>query len=175
MLEINQGLLEKLQDVNRHLEETYSFLRKENEIIRQKLTTIQTDYRQVRQMSAAALKDWLKGKDLAAVDGSVNQTKGEYPHVLYFFQALAKTTTGYQCTASEIYTPLMEKETKDDQSISQLRSHKLAKHELEVAYQLIEEKDLRLVLMDGAYTIIELTHLMSGSGYDKRLWSGMFY
>ncbi|MCK0473610.1 DNA double-strand break repair nuclease NurA [Halalkalibacter sp. APA_J-10(15)] len=149
MIQFNPDLLEKIRDINHHLEETYAFLTREKDMIRQKLAKIHTDHRQINLLSVEELTEWLDGQEVAAVDGSVNQTKGEYPHVLYFFQALAKTTTGHQCMSSEIYTPLMEREN-NEQTTAQIRSHMLAKHELEVAYKLIDERRVRLLLMDGA-------------------------
>ncbi len=98
------------------------------------------------------MSKWLDGRELAGVDGSVNQTKGEAPHVLYMFQALAKTTTGFECRDADLFLPLIEQQETGDEQASPLkwRAHLLAKLELRVATELIKKRPLALLLMDGA-------------------------
>jgi hypothetical protein len=151
MLEINHGLVEKLKKMNQNLLTIYQKTPTDNLIIRQKLQLSNAEIRHIPRFSTKALSDWLKGRELAAVDGSVNQTKGEAPHILYLFQALAKTTKGYQCQATDIYSPLLHSKVEEDESTpANYRSHLLAKLELEVAIQLLEERPLAILLMDGA-------------------------
>ncbi|ARK28431.1 DNA double-strand break repair nuclease NurA [Halalkalibacter krulwichiae] len=149
MLQIYPELVNKLKKVNQNLQQNYQHNNSDKEIIRQKLRQAQADIRQIQRLSTEMLKDWMKGREVAAVDGSVNQTKGEAPHILYLFQALAKTTTGYECLKTDVYSPLLE-QLDEDESPKNRRSHILAKLELLAATQLIEERSLRVLLMDGA-------------------------
>ncbi|MFC0559568.1 DNA double-strand break repair nuclease NurA [Halalkalibacter alkalisediminis] len=149
MLQIYPEIVIKLKKVNNSLQHIYQHSGSDKTIIRQKLHQSKAEIRQIQRFSTEALHDWLKGKHVAAVDGSVNQTKGDPPHVLYFFQALAKTTTGHACQAADIYSPLLE-ETIEEDNHKNWRSHLLAKLELKVAIQLIEEMPLTILLMDGA-------------------------
>jgi hypothetical protein len=149
MLQIYPELVKKLKKMNENLQHIYQYPKEERKIIRQKLRQSGAEIRQIERFSTGCLKKWLHGKEVAAVDGSVNQTKGEPPHILYLFQALAKTTTGHVCQAADIYSPLLE-ETPQEESPKNWRSHILAKLELMVAIQLIEETSLSILLMDGA-------------------------
>lgn len=149
MLHIYPELVEKIKNVNDVLKDTYNRSTEGKMIIRQKLEAVGADCRKLNRVSTDSLKTWLNGKEIAAVDGSVNQTKGEPPHILYLFQAIAKTTTGFSCHTSDVYTPLLEKENEEESS-THWRSYMLAKLELEAAYQLLEQKSLKLLIMDGA-------------------------
>ncbi|WP_100374367.1 DNA double-strand break repair nuclease NurA [Bacillus sp. FJAT-45037] len=151
MLNLSPELARKLEDIGNELKKFYSFSTKDKEGIRQKLRNSEATFRQMQLYSTKKLSNWLNGREVAAVDGSVNQTKGQPPHLLYLFQALAKTTTGYECRASDVYAPLLhEKEEGEMQQTKNWRSHLLAKLELEVAIQLIKERNLGLLMMDGA-------------------------
>ncbi|KHF38049.1 DNA double-strand break repair nuclease NurA [Halalkalibacter okhensis] len=151
MLEMNQDLVEKLKNMNENLLSIYQKTPTDNSIIRQKLQLSNAEIRHIPRFSTKVLSEWLNGKEVAAVDGSVNQTKGETPHILYLFQALAKTTNGFSCQASDIYSPLLHRKEVDDESTpANDRSHLLAKLELEVAIELLEKRPLAILLMDGA-------------------------
>ncbi|MDT8862630.1 DNA double-strand break repair nuclease NurA [Alkalihalobacillus sp. MEB130] len=151
MLEMYPDLVKKIKDLNENLHEIYQKTPTDNETIRQKLQDADAEIRHISRLSTSALSHWLQGKELAGVDGSVNQTKGEAPHILYLFQALAKTTTGYECKATDLFSPLLHnEETEEEDKPVNYRSHLLAKLELKVAIQLMEERSLAILIMDGA-------------------------
>ncbi|GAE27849.1 hypothetical protein JCM9140_4011 [Halalkalibacter wakoensis JCM 9140] len=150
MLEVNPNLIEKLKKMNQNLEEIYQKGPRETNEIRQKLSLAHAQIRHILRYSTESLLTWLNGREIAGVDGSVNQTKGESPHILYLFQALAKTTSGKQVQATDLYSPLLEEFEDDETTPMKYRSHLLAKLELQVATQLIEEYPVALLLMDGA-------------------------
>lgn len=148
MLKMSDELIEKMKRISGQLQKEYrSFYDREE--IRKKLEKSGAQLSVVTPLSKSELVDMLNGREIAAVDGSVNQTKGTEPHVIYFFQALAKTTTGHACFTSDIYTPLFETSEEEDAGVH-ARKQILAKLELDVALQLIEEREIAFLLMDGA-------------------------
>ncbi len=149
MLKFSPELVEKLKEINGSFQKTYSHSGDDKRIIRQNLEKSGAIIRQIERYPTKTLTNWLNGREVAAVDGSVNQTKGEAPHLLYLFQALAKTTSGFECLSSDIYAPLIDNKSKEEEGVN-WRAHILAKLELEVAYQLLEKRDIALLLMDGA-------------------------
>ncbi|MFC0472867.1 DNA double-strand break repair nuclease NurA [Halalkalibacter kiskunsagensis] len=150
MLQIYPELVNKIKKVNGNLQEIYQYTSDDKAIIRQKLQKSGAEIRHIPRLSTEALSNWLNNRELAAVDGSVNQTKGDSPHILYLFQALAKTTKGHQCYATDIFSPLLHSKDEEEGSTINIRSHILSKLELTVAVRLIEETSLRILLMDGA-------------------------
>ncbi|WP_368502906.1 DNA double-strand break repair nuclease NurA [Alkalihalophilus sp. As8PL] len=152
MLNLSPDLAKKLEVIGNELKGIYAHSTNNKEIIRQKLQESGTYFRQMESISIETMSKWLNGREIAAVDGSVNQTKGQPPHLLYLFQALGKTISGYECRDSDIYTPLLDakEESEEGSSSINMRSHLLAKLELQVASQLIEERDIGFLMMDGA-------------------------
>ncbi|WP_078393310.1 DNA double-strand break repair nuclease NurA [Shouchella patagoniensis] len=147
-MDINENLIAKLKQSNEILRETYTNSHRHKDTIRQKTTITATLIRQMQSWNPDQLKNFLGGRKVAGTDGSVNQTNGAPPHVLYFFQALAKTTDGIEKWESDIYVPLIEE--KEEETPAKRRSYTLAKLELESAKALIEEEDIGVMLMDGA-------------------------
>ncbi|GAF14327.1 LOW QUALITY PROTEIN: hypothetical protein JCM19045_3636 [Bacillus sp. JCM 19045] len=145
-MDVNQELIAKLKHSNEILRKTYSNSHSQKDLIRQKVTKSATLIRQMARLSPSHLRDFLTGRKVAGTDGSVNQTNGEPPHILYFFQALAKTTDGLEQWKSDLYVPLIEEQ---EETPAKWRSYLLAKLELEAAIALIDEQDI-MMLMDGA-------------------------
>ncbi|WP_332697215.1 DNA double-strand break repair nuclease NurA [Halalkalibacter lacteus] len=150
MLQICPELVNEIKKVNKNLQKIYQHSSDNKTIIRQKLHESRAEIRHISRLSTEALSNWLNDKELAAVDGSVNQTKGDSPHILYLFQALAKTTKGYQCQATDIFSPLLHGKDEEEGNRINIRSHILSKLELTVATKLIDERSLQVLLMDGA-------------------------
>ncbi|WP_088105954.1 DNA double-strand break repair nuclease NurA [Halalkalibacter urbisdiaboli] len=152
MFQLAPDFVEKVKKLGESLRQTYQISTEERKIIRQKLKQSSAVFRQMYRYSHEDLSKYLNGRQLAAVDGSVNQTKGESPHVVYLFQALAKTTNGQECRASDVYAPLLEERTDEEEATQPVkwRAHLLAKLELEVAYKLIESQEIAFMMMDGA-------------------------
>ncbi|WP_059105326.1 DNA double-strand break repair nuclease NurA [Shouchella shacheensis] len=148
-MDIKQELVEKLQRTNQVLQDKYRTTKTKKEVIREKLLQSSTVIRQNVRLSPQNLEKFLNGRKLAGTDGSVNQTKGEPPRVLYLFQALAKTTDGVESWETDLYVPLLEND-EESEPPTKWRAHLLAKLELLCAIQLIEQEDVRLMIMDGA-------------------------
>ncbi|MDO7285736.1 MULTISPECIES: DNA double-strand break repair nuclease NurA [Shouchella] len=147
MMDLSEEIISKLKQSNNLLRKQYSNSHSQKDLIRQNLRKSATIIRQMETISAGYLVNLLEGRKIGGADGSVNQTNGEPPHVLYFFQALAKTTDGKEQWASDLYVPLLEEQ---DESSGNRRSYLLAKLELEAATRLLEAEDIRVMLMDGA-------------------------
>lgn len=146
-MDLSEEIISKLKQSNNLLRKQYSNSHSQKDLIRQNLRKSATLIRQMETISAGHLVNLLEGRKIGGADGSVNQTNGEPPHVLYFFQALAKTTDGKEQWASDLYVPLLEEQ---DESSGNRRSYLLAKLELEAATRLLEAEDIRVMLMDGA-------------------------
>ncbi len=149
MLEISSDLINKIKDVSGRLRKTYGDSLSDRERIRAQLYEAGAHISKVERLEKDALERLLANREIAAVDGSVNQTKGEAPHILYLFQALAKTTTGTSSFTCDLYSPLVDERDHEESGIT-IRKHILAKLELEAAYRLLEKSDIGLLLMDGA-------------------------
>lgn len=155
MLPVSEELKHKLQEANRELRQAYPVEGFPRDEIRNKLKEIGY-FLKIGKWSGEAMKTWLGGRSLVGVDGSVNSTAGSYPHVLSIFQALAKETTGKECWAADIYTPLLDAGQDEDVSEGQLareakhRGSLLASLELQVAFQAIQQWRPKIMMMDGS-------------------------
>ncbi|WP_100405919.1 DNA double-strand break repair nuclease NurA [Bacillus solitudinis] len=151
MFELAPDFAEKIKKLGESLQHTYQLSLGDRKMIRQKLSESNAVFRQMSRLSPESLSEKLREGKLAAVDGSVNQTLGEAPHVVYLFQALAKTTTGNECRESDVYAPLLDdRDEKERPQPMKWRAHLLAKLELTVALKLIESEPIKLMMMDGA-------------------------
>ncbi|WP_216831182.1 DNA double-strand break repair nuclease NurA [Alkalihalobacterium elongatum] len=156
MLEVPRHFIEKMTKVDSELRLKYGKKHRLNSTIRQSLFDKSGHFRHLPRNDISILSNWLGNLQVAAVDGSVNQTKGEHPHVIYFFQALARTLNGIEKWEFDIYTPLLEEleEAKDNEVENQkrIRSKRMAQLELLVAKTMIDEGTIKLILMDGSLT-----------------------
>ncbi|MFB4214141.1 DNA double-strand break repair nuclease NurA [Shouchella sp. JSM 1781072] len=148
-MDIHADIIHKLQESNEILKEKYAQSHRKKEPFRQKLIKEADVFRQMQHIHKEDLVRSLSGKKLAGTDGSVNQTKGESPHIIYLFQAVAKTTDGIAKWTSDLFVPLLEREEEED-GISKQRAKRLATLELNAARTLIEEEEVAVMLMDGA-------------------------
>ncbi|MFV8829715.1 DNA double-strand break repair nuclease NurA [Alkalihalobacterium sp. APHAB7] len=156
MLEVPRHFIEKMTKLDSELRMKYGNKQRINSTIRQSIFDKNGHFRQMSRNEAGFLSNWIGELEVAAVDGSVNQTKGEHPHIIYFFQALARTIRGIEKWEFDIYTPLLEEieETSSEEIESQkrVRSSKMAELELMVAKAMMEEGSIKLILMDGSLT-----------------------
>ncbi|WP_096203264.1 DNA double-strand break repair nuclease NurA [Bacillus sp. FJAT-45350] len=153
MLEVSKDLIERLVKIDKSLKEKYPYSKQERHVIRQNLLQGDVNFRQMRRLEKVELSNMLEMKEVAAVDGSVNQTKGESPHVIYFFQALAKTISGKEYWLTDLYTPLLQEESveeKKEVTEKNIRSQKMSSIELKIAEQLMKKEDVKIVMMDGS-------------------------
>ncbi|WP_078429502.1 DNA double-strand break repair nuclease NurA [Alkalihalobacterium alkalinitrilicum] len=153
MLEVSRQLIEKMTKIDKELQLKYGNKQKVNSTIRQSLFDKNGCFRQMELRNFRILSNWIGGLQIAAVDGSVNQTKGEPPHVIYFFQALARTLKGYEKWEFDLYTPLLEVlEEEELETQKRIRSKRMAELELLAAKAMMEDCSLKLILMDGSLT-----------------------
>lgn len=151
MLEINKEIIDKMKEVDLALKEKVLFSYNNKAEIRQK---IQSKYFPIRQMTtfdARSLSKWLENKEVGAVDGSVNDSKGQAPYILYLFQALAKTMSGKEYRKFDIHCPLLDENVEESEQ-KLIRTKQMSRLELIVAKQLVENVPLKILLMDGSLT-----------------------
>ncbi|KQL51613.1 MULTISPECIES: DNA double-strand break repair nuclease NurA [Bacillaceae] len=149
-MDIHADVIVKLQESNQRLKDTYAQSHRNKDLIRQKLTKEANVFRQMERLSTDHLVKTLAGRKLAGTDGSVNQTKGEAPHIIYLFQAISKATDGRAEWTSDLFIPLLEHGDEEEEAISKQRAKRLAILELKAARSLIEKDDIAVMLMDGA-------------------------
>lgn len=155
MLKIPRKLIEKMTEVDTELQHRYSHSREEQTIIRQ---ILEKNYQEIRQMStfsSSYIKKWLEGRELGAVDGSLNETKGNWPYTIMFFQGLAKTVSGIEIREFDVFSPLLL-ETDEEINKKVMGSQKMAHLELAVAERLIAENNVKVLVLDGSLTHYEI-------------------
>lgn len=86
MMDLSEEIISKLKQSNNLLRKQYSNSHSQKDLIRQNLRKSATLIRQMEIISAGYLVNLLEGRKIGGADGSVNQTNGEPPHVLYFFK-----------------------------------------------------------------------------------------
>jgi len=158
MLGIDESLKSQLRDVNKKLTEKYkNAANPVRSDLRQLIDGSVGKIRPLRKMTPAQLQDWTQGKSVVAVDGSVNQVGGTYPHYLALIQAVAKgTRAGEVITRSGVYAPLLEdpdaEREKDGRPPGEgrARTRLMARLEMQAAKEAIAAFAPRLVMMDGS-------------------------
>jgi hypothetical protein len=158
MLGIDESLKKQLQETNKKLIAKYkSAAGPSRDELRRLIDGQVGRIRPLRKMSPTELQAWIQGKSIVAVDGSVNQIGGTFPHYLAIIQAVAKgTRAGEVIIRSEIYAPLLENAAADRDSTGEpdregrIRTRKMARLEMEAAKEAIAAFNPRLVMMDGS-------------------------
>lgn len=135
----------------------------ERSILRKRLAKRVGSFYHLEHLDAAQIKDWAGEKPLAAVDGSVNKVGGSFPYIIYFFQALAKTTHNQAAVRAEIFTPLVPKNFNEVMQVSEesgltgeyalnlQKDRKLTALELKCAVDAVERYRPFLVIFDGGF------------------------
>jgi hypothetical protein len=152
LLPVSEELKEKLKKLNRTLRKVYSPSAFDEEKIRARLAEVGKFHR-IEKWRDEEIRDWLRGKSVIGVDGSVNSTRGPQTRTLSVFQALAKGTRGEEKWGADVYTPLLgEGEADDGQAAREAnkRGAILSRLEMRVAREAIGEWKPRVVLMDGS-------------------------
>lgn len=141
--------LRKLNDSLRQLYPTTILNEKE---IRKKMSEIGTFY-SFTKWEKEESKNWMNGRTLVGVDGSVNSTKGSQMRALSVFQALAKGTLGEETWAADVYTPLLNEGMENQGEAAreaQKRGALLSQLEMKVTEKAIQQWNPRVVMMDGS-------------------------
>ncbi|OYD06382.1 DNA double-strand break repair nuclease NurA [Paludifilum halophilum] len=154
MLPVSEELKRKLEDTNRDLRKAYPRDVFQRDQIRRRLEEIGS-FQKVDKWEGERIKEWLQGRSLVGVDGSVNSTPGSHPHTLSVFQALAKGTTGEERWAADLYTPLLDSGDGEAEGGRLAREAKhrgtlLASLELKVASEAVRSWRPRVIMMDGS-------------------------
>jgi hypothetical protein len=154
LIPVSKELKEKLEKLNRDLRNAYPREAFDERKIRRKLEQAGRFFR-IEKWSDAEMRDWLGGRTLVGVDGSVNSTKGSPSRALSVFQALAKGTRGEEKWAADVYVPFLDgPEPAEGQAAreAQRRGAILSRLELQVAEEAIRDWQPRVVMMDGSLT-----------------------
>ncbi|RAL23160.1 DNA double-strand break repair nuclease NurA [Thermoflavimicrobium daqui] len=153
MLSVSEELKRKLKKVNESLRKVYPISSLDTSAIRDRLSKIGNFYK-LEKWKDKELKNWLNGKTLVGVDGSVNSTKGMQTRTLSVFQALAKGTKGEEKWEADVVTPLLmpeeEKEEGKAAREAKQRGTILSILEMEVAKFAMKEWEPKAILMDGS-------------------------
>lgn len=160
MIPVSEELKEKLRKLNDNLQKSYPKEVFDSTKIRQKLANLGTFF-SVQTLSEQKMKDFLDGRSLAGVDGSVNSTKGPELRTLSIFQALAKGTKGEETWKADIYTPLLAEEEYEEES-GQLareaskRGARLSNLEMDAAIEAMRVWKPKIVMMDGSLSFFAI-------------------
>jgi hypothetical protein len=153
LLSVSEELKRKLKKVNESLRKVYPISSLDTSAIRDRLSKIGNFYK-LEKWKDKELKNWLNGKTLVGVDGSVNSTKGMQTRTLSVFQALAKGTKGEEKWEADVVTPLLmpeeEKEEGKAAREAKQRGTILSILEMEVAKFAMKEWEPKAILMDGS-------------------------
>lgn len=152
MLTVSEELKQKLKKLNHRLRQTYSLTELDEQSIRKRLESIGMFY-EIKKSPEVNWNEWLEGRTLIGVDGSVNSTKGSAMRTLSVFQALAKGTKGEEKWLADVYTPLLdqgEEETGQAAREAKKRGAILSRLEMQVAIEAMKEWRPKVVLLDGS-------------------------
>lgn len=153
-MQLDKELIDKFKSINKFLEKNY-MQNMDNNDLRIKLS-------QMGVVKPILVEACLHNENLLGVDGSLNSYGANYPHQLWVFRSLAKTTNGKQVTKSDILTPLdgdfrkqidtfsKEKNISSYDGVSFFIKEKLAEMELDVAIEGIIKFNPTVVFMDGS-------------------------
>lgn len=152
MFPVSEELQLKLKKLNQALRETYPKNLLDTHRIRQHLSEV-GEFVRIKKFSDLELQDWVQGKSVVGVDGSVNSTKGIEMRTLSVFQALAKGTQGEEAWEADVYTPLIQDEWETEGLLAreaQKRGARLSRLEMKVTKRAIRDWKPRVVMMDGS-------------------------
>ncbi len=158
MLSVSDEIKRKLEKINESIRKLYPISVLDPVAIRKRLSMFGKFYK-IEKWKDEKIKDWLSGKTLVGVDGSVNSTKGLQTRTLSVFQALAKGTKGEEKWATDVYTPLLEEEGQDQARQAQHRGKLLSRLELEVTQFAIEKWQPKAVMLDGSLFHFYIDHI----------------
>lgn len=157
MFDINDGLKDKVKNLNTVLNEKYKDVLSLNkrdlrDFITQNVGQIKT----MKKLDKNLLMDYEKKGGIVGVDGSNNKIGGAYPHFVEIYQALAKSTKikENQLFLTDLYSPLYTEEIENplensERIIEENRNIKLSTLEVEVAIESVKRDKPFAVLMDG--------------------------
>ncbi|SHF20394.1 MULTISPECIES: DNA double-strand break repair nuclease NurA [Caloramator] len=141
-------LKKKLENLNSILKDKNKGLDRNNikeYLIKNDIATIKKSKKLNEQELRAVSCD----KGVVAVDGSINNFGGLYPHYISLIRAVALCTKGYKAEYEDIYTPLLEENmTQDEDAIK--RRATMSKMEIKAAMDAINNCEANIIFMDGS-------------------------
>lgn len=151
---MQNGWIDRLHELNRHLGDAFSPERLGSEVQRRQVLLEHIgSIRRLSLVEGQTLQAVLGRKPMVGVDGSVSSFGGEYPHYIDFLRALAMSTDGRQALRHELYCPLVELrhnwEVASAESDHERRQRNLAELEMHVAVEAAEQVRPALLLLDG--------------------------
>ena len=157
MYSINDGLKDKVQNLNLVLSEKYKdVLSMKKSDLRKFISENVGQIEIMKKLDKKLLEDYEKHGGIVGVDGSNNKIGGAYPHFVEVYQALAKSTLIKEdpIFLTDLYSPLYTEEIENplensERIIEEKRNIKLSTLEVEVAIESVKKYKPYAILMDG--------------------------
>ena len=149
MYDLDDDLKQKIKDINSSLRQTYSpYNEKSREFKRDFINQYIGNLIEIDKMSDNHLS---KYNNIIGVDGSTNRLGGAYPHYIELFQALAKSTNNKydDIVINDVYTPILDVNTVDNEEIIDRKRQLLAAVELDAAIAGAKNNKPDIIMMDG--------------------------
>ena len=157
MYNINDGLKDKVQNLNMVLTEKYKeVLSLKKSDLRRFISENVGQIKTMKKLDKELLLNYEKGGGIVGVDGSNNKIGGAYPHFVEVYQALAKSTLIKEdpIFLTDLYSPLYTEEIENplensERIIEEKRNIKLSTLEVEAAIESVKKYKPYAILMDG--------------------------
>jgi hypothetical protein len=157
MYNINDGLKDKVQNLNIVLTEKYKdVLSLKRTDLRRFISENVGQIKYMKKLDKELLLNYEKAGGIVGVDGSNNKIGGAYPHFVEVYQALAKSTLIKEdpIFLTDLYSPLYTEEIENplensERIIEEKRNIKLSTLEVEAAIESVKKYKPYAILMDG--------------------------
>lgn len=157
MYSINDGLKDKVQNLNMVLTEKYKkVLSLKKPDLRRFISENVGQIKTMEKLDKKLLLNYEKAGGIVGVDGSNNKIGGAYPHFVEVYQALAKSTLIKEdpIFLTDLYSPLYTEEIENplednERIIEEKRNIKLSTLEVEAAIESVKKYKPYAILMDG--------------------------
>lgn len=157
MYNINDGLKDKVQNLNIVLTEKYKeVLSLKRTDLRKFISENVGQIKYMKKLDKELLLNYEKAGGIVGVDGSNNKIGGAYPHFVEVYQALAKSTLIKEdpIFLTDLYSPLYTEEIENplensERIIEEKRNIKLSTLEVEAAIESVKKYKPYAILMDG--------------------------
>lgn len=107
------------------------------------------DIEEACKLEEAMLTKISNNKGIVAIDGSINNFGGLYPHYLSLIRAVAISTMGQKFEHEDVYIPLLEENmTQEEDAIKRRAS--MSRLEINAAMDAIENCESNIIFMDGS-------------------------
>lgn len=107
------------------------------------------DIREACKLSELMLTKISNNRGVVAVDGSINNFGGLYPHYLSLIRAVAISTKGDKYEYEDVYIPLLEENMTQEEDAIKRRSS-MSRLEIKAAMDAINNCESHIIFMDGS-------------------------